>query len=99
MASLFLLKKITSHFKFRPVQTGPDIIISGISKIYLEHILLKSELCFIGIPLLTAACPNPNNICLFCSCAFITLYGSTFVVPVARTYQAYKSSTLQILDL
>ena len=100
MASLYVLKKISSKFNFRPIQTSPELIISGISKLYIEHLCLKTETTCLFVPLVGLASYSGSGELLIISNGFaIAGYILSYTIPLLRTYDAYENSTLEILDL
>lgn len=106
MASLYILKKLCKGMSpntFIPAITNTDILVAGISKIAIEHILLKTEISiYNGVFILPLFTPiliekQPALIIPFIFSVFITtpiIYG----VPAYRTYKAVVNKNLQIID-
>lgn len=99
MASLYILKKISSKFNFRPVKTSPELIMSGISKLYIEHMILKTETTCLAFPLYGLACYSESGeILIITNGLTIAGYILCYTMPLLRTLNAYEKSSLEILD-
>jgi hypothetical protein len=105
MASLYILKKLYKGLApdtFVPAIGNIDIIVSGISKLFVEHSLLSIEMsiynCLFTVPIFTPISKAYPEIIfpLFVS-SFLTLpiiYG----VPTYRTYKSIVNKKLEIIN-
>jgi hypothetical protein len=98
MASLYFLKRLThGSVWFRPAKETPEIILSAVSKTYIEHKLLVLELstyALMTMPLVDADVTSPLVVVPFMACIPLTVG-----YPMYRTYTSYKNKELQILNL
>ena len=98
MASLYFLKRLTHGSAwFRPAKETPEIIISAVSKTYIEHKLLVIELSVYALmtaPLVAAEVTTPLVVAPLMACVPLTVG-----YPMYRTYTSYKNKELNILNL
>jgi hypothetical protein len=92
MLSLLVLNRVNKYIKFQPAVTNNEIILSGLSKIFIENYLLKKEL---GVYIMCSTCLNLPCLTLFTAMVYFPIcYG----IPLYRTYNNCKTNTLQIID-
>lgn len=102
MATLIGLKYVCKHLNMKPVVSNSEIILSGISKIYIEHKLLGFEygsyVSTLGMLTNGLEYKYPGLNLLVVGVSLVGLPGIYFI-PVFRCWKSYKKSTLQILNL
>ncbi len=109
MASIYILNKIYKSLApntFIQATKNTDIIIGGISKFVIEHILLKCEiglykgLVIIPSFILTSSVGNKPFILSFIIGSLFTIpVGIPYCIPAYRTYKAIVNKKLQIINI
>ena len=112
MASIYILNKICKSLApntFIQATKNTDIIIGGISKFVIEHILLKYEMGFYkGLVILpsfvlnSSVVDNPFVPFIVIIGSLITLpviYSIPYCIPAYRTYKAIVNKNLQIINI
>lgn len=114
MASIYILNKICKSLApntFIQATKNTDIIIGGISKFLIEHILLKYEMGFYnGLVMLPLFIP-PSSFAVYIDKPFIVpfvigslitlpvIYSIPYCIPAYRTYKAIVNKNLQIINV
>ena len=111
MASIYILNKIYKSLApntFIQATKNTDIIIGGINKFLIEHILLKYEMVFykglVMLPsfILTSSVGNKPFIVSFIIGSLFTIpviSGIPYYIPAYRTYKAIVNKKLQIINI
>jgi len=106
MASIYILNKVCKGLApntFKKAIVNTDIIVGGISKLVVEHTLLKTEMSiYNGVFMSPLFIPSfadtfPPIVMPFVFTALITL-PVIYCVPAYRTYKAIVNKNLQIIN-
>lgn len=105
MASLYILNKIYKSLApntFIPAIRNNDIIISGISKYVVEHMLLKTEMMIYNstsiIPLFIPSIETEPMLIIPLIFNILIAPPIIYCVPAYRTYKAFVNKKLQIIN-
>lgn len=105
MLSFRLINKICKPHMFRLAKTTPDIVVAGLSKIYIEQTLLSIEcgayLCAINLALFGEFTLDtiPNETIYINGVIFPLAIVTSYCYPLFRAYKSIGNNTLEIINL
>ena len=105
MASLYILKKLYKGLApntFVPAIVNTDIIVSGFSKLFIEHSLLNIEMsiynCLFIIPMFTPIVNSYPEIVIPLLFSSVLTLPIIYGVPIYRTYKSIVNKKIEIIN-
>ena len=105
MASLYILKKLCKGLSpntFIPAITNVDILVSSVSKLYIEHTLLKTEMnvynIILSFPAYTSLGDSFHKLLIPYAISLLITMPIIYGIPIYRTYKSIVNKNLQIIN-